>query len=231
MVGGSETSLSKLGNAERDSLMGLHLAFSEQQIPVDFVHPEDVIQDKLGQYKILFVPFPVMISRDVAEGVKRYVERGGTVVAEARLAWHDERGFASEVIPGFGLAEVFGAREKVIRPAENPALRTEVSSALPGLGAPLTVGGEAVEEELEPLSPAQVLARFANSEAAAVAKTYGKGKAVPAGSFLAMAYQRRHEEATKRLLTSLAQAAGVSSDTVTRRCPAVELRKLRCADS
>ena len=212
MVGGSEPSLAKLGNAERDSLMGLHRAFSEQQIPVDFVHPEDVLPNKLGQYKILFLPFPVMMSREVAEGVKRYVQGGGTTVAEARLAWNDERGFASEVIPGFGLAEVFGARETVIRPVENPALRTEVSSELPGLGAPLTVGGEAFEEELDPLSGGHVLARFANGEAAAVERTYGKGKAVLLGSFLAMAYQRRHEEATRRFLASLAQAAGVISE-------------------
>ena len=212
LVGGSEPSLSKLGNAERDSLMGLHRAFSEQQIPVDFVHPEDVIPNKLGRYKILFLPFPVMMSREVAEGVKRYVQGGGTAVAEARLAWNDERGFASEVIPGFGLAEVFGAREKVIRPVENPALRTEVSSELPGLGAPLTVSGEAFEEELDPLSGGHVLARFANGEAAAVESTYGKGKAVLLGSFLAMAYQRRHEGPTKRFMTSLAQAAGVASE-------------------
>ena len=212
MVGGSQPSLSKLGNAERDSLIGLHRAFSEQQIPVDFVHPEDVTRDKLAQYKILFLPFPVMMSRKVAEGVKRYVESGGTAVAEARLAWNDERGFASEVIPGFGLAEVFGAREKVIRPVENPLLKTEASNELPGLGASLTVGGEAFEEELQPLSGAHVLARFANGEAAAVARAYGKGKAVLVGSFLAMAYQRRNEEATKRFVTSLAQAAKVTSE-------------------
>ena len=212
LVGGSQPTLSKLGNAERDSLMGLHRVFSEQQIPVDFVHPDDVIQNKLGQYKILFLPFTVMVSRELAEGVKRYVRGGGTAVAEARLAWNDERGFASEAIPGFGLAEVFGAREKVIRPVENPALRTEASDALSGLGSPLTVGGEAFEEELEPLSGAHVLARFANGEAAAVERTYGKGKAVLLGSFLAMAYQRRHEEATKRFVTSLAQATGVTSE-------------------
>jgi beta-galactosidase len=133
-------------------------------------------------------------------------------VAEARLAWNDERGFASEVIPGFGLADVFGAREKVIRPVENPVLRTEASNVLPGLGASLAVGGEAFEEELEPLSGAHVLARFANGEAAAVERAYGKGKAALLGSFLAMAYQRRHEEATKRFVTSLAQAAGVTSE-------------------
>jgi beta-galactosidase len=212
MVGGSQPSLSKLGNAERDSLMGLHRAFSELQIPVDFVDPEDVIQNKLGQYKILFLAFPVMISKDLADGVSRYVRNGGTAVAEARLAWNDERGFASEVIPGFGLAEVFGAREKIIRPVENPALTMEVSPELPGLAASLTVGGEAFEEHLEPLPGAHVLGRFASGEAAVVERTLGKGKAVLVGSFLAMAYQRRHEEATRRLLTSLAQAAGGDSE-------------------
>ena len=116
------------------------------------------------------------------------------------------------MIPGFGLAEAFGAREKIIHPADNPLIKTEVLSQLPGLTAPLDVGGEAFEEELEPLSEAQVLARFADGEAAVVEKSYGRGKAVLVGSFLAMAYQRRHEEATRRLLTSLAQAAGVPSE-------------------
>lgn len=60
--------------------MGLHRAFSEQQIPVDFVHPEDTTPQKLAHYKILFLPFPVMLSREVAEGVKRYVQSGGTAV-------------------------------------------------------------------------------------------------------------------------------------------------------
>ena len=63
MVGGAQPSLSKLGNAERDSLMGLHRAFFEEQIPVDFIHPQDVVQNRLGQYKIVFLPFPVMLSR------------------------------------------------------------------------------------------------------------------------------------------------------------------------
>ena len=74
MVGGAEPSLSKLGNATRDSLMGYHRAFNEQQIPVDFVHTSDVIQNKLGAYKILFLPFPVMLSREAAQGVARYIE-------------------------------------------------------------------------------------------------------------------------------------------------------------
>src|SRR5215471_9890210 len=127
MVGGSEPSLSKLGNAERDSLLGLYSAFFEQNIPVDFVHPVDVIGNRLGQYKILFLPFPVMLSREVAEGVKQYVQVGGTAVAEGRLGWNDARGFASDMIPGAGLAELFGARESVIKPADRVQFRTQAS--------------------------------------------------------------------------------------------------------
>ncbi len=212
MVGGAQPSLSTFGNAGRDSLLGLHRAFFEQQIPVDFVHPEDVIQNKLGQYKILFLPYPVMLSKEVAEGVVRYVQNGGTAVAEARLAWNDERGYASEIVPGFGLSEVFGAREKNIRPVEKAQLFAEASSDLPGLKLHEAVAAEAFEEDLDPLAHARVLARFANGEPAMTEKSFGKGKAILVGSFLAVAYQRHHDASTGRLLLALARAAGVSPE-------------------
>jgi beta-galactosidase len=212
MVGGSQPSLSKLGNAERDSLLGLHRIFFEQNIPVDFVSADDVAQNRLGQYKILFLPFPVMLSQDVADGVKRYVQGGGTAVAEARLAWNDARGFASDVIPGAGLAEMFGAREKIIRPAEKVQIQTLASAALPGVPARTTVAGEAFEEQLEPLPGGTVLAHFADGSPAIVKRSEGKGEAVLIGSFLALAYHRQHDAAVKRLYLSLAQAAGVEPD-------------------
>jgi len=212
MVGGEESSLAKLGNAERDSLMGLHRAFSEQQMPVDFVHTSDVVEGRIDQYKILFVPYAVMLSKDVAEGIKRYVENGGTAVADARLAWNDERGFSSEVIPGFDLSQVFGAREQIIRPVERPEITMEASAGLLGLEPGGKILGEAFEEDLEPLASARVLARFANGEPAIVEHSYGKGTTVLAGSFFALAYQRHHEEPTKRLLLALARSAGVTAE-------------------
>jgi len=212
MVGGSQPSMSKLGNAERDSLMGLYSAFNEQNIPVDFVHTEDVVQNRLGQYKILFLPFPVMLSRDVADGVKRYVADGGTAVAEARLAWNDARGFASDVIPGAGLSEVFGARESVIKPADKVQMQTAASAALPGIPAHTAITGNAFEEELEPLTGSTALARFVDGSAAIVKKSEGKGSAILIGSFPALAYYHDHDANIKRLFLSLAQAAGVSPE-------------------
>jgi beta-galactosidase len=228
MVGGSQPSMSKLGNAERDSLMGLHRAFFEEQIPVDFIHPEDIIQDRLGQYKIVFLPFPVMLSKNVGEGVARFVQNGGTVVAEARLAWNDERGFSSDRVPGFGLDEVFGAKEKLIRPVEKAKILAAPAANLPGWAPGEAAAAEAFEEDLEPLPNARVLARFANGEAAIVENRYGKGRAILVGSFPALAYQRQHDLSTKRLLLALARSAGVSPEVrlTGTRTSEVEVRRL-----
>ena len=212
MVGGTEPSLSKLGNAERDSLLGLHRMFLEEQIPVDFIPPQDVIANRLGQYKIVFLPYPVMLAKAVGDGIRRYVENGGTVVAEARLAWNDARGIASDVIPGAGLDEVFGAREHLIRPADHPEMEIAPLPGLPGMAAREKVAAAGFEEELTPAESAQVLARFANGQPALVENSFGKGKAVLVGSFLALAYERQPEVSTKRLILALAEQAGAAPE-------------------
>ncbi len=225
MVGGSQPSLSKLGNAERDSLLGLYRAFFEAHIPVNFVSAQDVAGNKLGAYKILFLPFPVMLSKDVAEGVKRYVESGGTAVSEARLAWNDERGFASDVIPGFGLDQVFGAKEKLIRPTDAARIVMEPGTLA---ASPAAVNGAAFEEELEPATGARVLGRFANGKPAIIENATGKGKGILIGSFVALGYQKDNAAPAKQFFLSLARDAGVAPDLqVTGEGTAnVEVRRL-----
>ncbi len=212
MVGGAQPSLSKLGAAGRDSLMGLHRAFFEEQIPLDFVQARDVTQNRLGQYKVLFVPYAVMLAKDVGDGIRRYVEGGGTVVAEARLAWNDERGFASDIIPGFGLHEVFGAREKLIRPADKAIMTLADDVTLPGTSNGEKITAEGFEEVLEPAAGARVLARFNDGAPAIVEHRMGKGRAILVGSFAALSYQRTHDPSIKHLLVGLAHAAGVTPE-------------------
>ena len=214
MVGGSQPSLSNLGNAERDSLLGTYRAFFEKQIPVDFVDPAAQNGERLDQYKILFLPYAVMLSESVAAQVKDYIAGGGTVVAEARLAWNNERGFASPVIPGFGLDKVFGAREESIRPDTEPHLLIEPSANLPDLKAGDSIALAAFEEDLQPLADGRVLAKFAGGDPAVVEHAYGKGRAILIGSFAGLAYQRTHHVSTRDLLLSLAEAAGVTPDVI-----------------
>ena len=210
MVGGSQPSLSKLGHAPVDSAIGLHTAFAEQQIPVDFVSTEDVAAGKLGQYKILFVPYPVMLSRRVADGIRRYVKGGGVAVAEARLAWNNARGLASAIIPGAGLDKVFGAREILIRPVHRPQIALADSHFLPGLTAPITISGAAFEEDLQPYPGSVVLGRFADDQPAVIENSYGRGKAILIGSFAALGYEEHPDPAGQQFLLSLARLAGVS---------------------
>ena len=130
-------------------------------------------------------------------------------MAEARLAWNNERGFASPVIPGFGLDQIFGAREKLLRPEEEPKLVIQPAAKLPGLKPGDSIAAAAFEEDLVLLPGAQVLARFPGGEPAMVEKPYGRGKAILMGSFAGLAYQRKHDGSTRELFLSLAQAAGV----------------------
>lgn len=211
MVGGSQPSLSRLGRAPIDSAVGLHQAFAEQQMPTDFVSTQDVASGRLSQYKVLFVPFPVMLSEDVANGIKEFVWKGGTAVAEARLAWNNERGFASSIIPGIGLDEVFGARETIIHPVAKPQISLEPTSGLSGnIGK--TIQAAEFEEDLEPYPGARVLGRFADGKVAVVENSFGKGKAILVGSFIVLGYSREPDANTQRFLVSLAQLAGVSND-------------------
>lgn len=227
MVGGSQPSLSSLGRAPINSALGLHRVFAEEQIPVDFVSTEDVARGRLSQYKILFVSFPVMLSGEVADGIRRYVQNGGVVVAEARLAWNDERGFASASIPGFGLDKVFGGREKRIQPAESVPITIDSATGLPGLSSS-TIQGGAFEEELDPYPGARVLARFEDGQPAVIANSFGSGRAILIGSFPALAYEQHPDAGTKHFLIALARLAGVSSQVTISGdgSPAVAVRRL-----
>jgi beta-galactosidase len=219
MVGGSQPSMSKLGRAPINSVLGLHEAFAEKQIPVDFVSTESVAAGKLGQYKILFVPFPVMLSGDVAQGIRRYVENGGVVVGEARFAWNNERGFASDVIPGLGLDKVFGGREKVIAPEDHVHITMDSSADLPGLNAATTIEGGAFQEALDPYPGSRVLGRFQDGQPAILENSFGKGKAILIGSFTALGYDEDPDPATQKFLVALTRLAGVSAPVTVTGAP------------
>lgn len=210
MVGGTEPGNAVLGNAERDSLYGVYRAFWHQQIPIDFLNAPTLTLADLRPYKIVFLPYPVMLSKQVADAVREYVSQGGTAVAEARLAWNDARGYASPVIPGFGLDRVFGAHETSIHPESEPHLILGSSTALPGMQGGDVIHGAAFQEDLQPLATASVLAKFADGQPAIVQNSFGRGKAILAGSFIGLAYQQKQDAVTGKFLVSLAAAAGVT---------------------
>jgi beta-galactosidase len=200
----------EVAGIERDSLLGPYKALWETNVPLDYVHVEHMTAESLADYKLVYLPYPLMLPSGAGAVFAEYVRRGGALVAEARPGWNDERGRSSDVIPGMGLHEVFGAREAAISTA--PQGRTKIVFE----GGP-TVPARWFEEVLEPARPsARAAGRFESGGVAAVESTYGKGKTLLVGSYVAAAAQSAPSAEASRWFAGLLDWAGV------RRPPQVE---------
>lgn len=214
MVGGRQRPVtpgpqSEVAGIERNSMLGVYRALFPSNVPVDFIHVSELAN--AGRYRLLYVPFPLMLPERSAAQLTEFVRAGGALVAEARLGWNNERGWASEVIPGLGLHTVMGARETAVQTA--PGLRTDMlwdSSAVPGLKPGEKLSGRLYEETLEPLSPeARIVARWASGAPAAVASSFGRGKTLMLGTYLGAAYESQKDPALQRFFSALLEWAGV----------------------
>lgn len=194
------------------SMLGAYRPLFEENIPVDFVHVEEVERGALGRYKVLYMPFSLMITKEAARKIAEFVEAGGTVVAEARTGWNDEIGACGDAVPGFGLAQVFGCREVGTRRADDVVTLTLTGALdhITGLARGDEMIGYGIREALEVVGPtAKVVASFDDGAPAVVANRYGDGLAVFAGTFLSFAYDTRRHRNTGKFLGGFALAAGV----------------------
>jgi beta-galactosidase len=199
--------------AHTNSLIGYYRAFADHNIPADFIHRDDLERHDLDQYKLVIIPWPVMFTQKAADGVAAYVRNGGYVLAEARLAWNDDRGYAADDIPGLGLSEVFGVREGDIWMKEEVLLRITDAShpAAQGLTEGENLKGNLYAMSVEPLEgrPVSVIAELENGLPAVVASRYGNGETMLVGSFLGMAGHPEPVEANDRFYLGLLDWAGI----------------------
>jgi beta-galactosidase len=194
-------------------------------VPVDFIHIDEVAE-KGGRYKMIYLPYPLMISESAGKALRAYVQNGGALVSEARLAWNDERGRATEIIPGQGLHQVCGCREATIQQTASGKTELQLAVDFAGLKAGDKIRGHLYEESLEALSPAtRVMARFADNSPAIVASEFGKGKMLIIGTFLGTAFELDRDETSGRFFRGLLDWAGVVRPVQTSD-PNVEVRIL-----
>jgi len=235
MVGGEQRTVTS--DMHQLSLLGWYRFFTERNIPVDFIHRQDLERGDLEGYKLIIVPYPLMFTEKAAEGLKRFVAAGGFVASEARLAWNDERGFAAPAIPGMGLDKVFGARESSVRMGERPGLGAadKLHPLMQGLTPADSLRGANFAESLEllPNSSSVALARFADNTIGLAAGKYGKGETLLIGTFLGMANHVKADPANERLMENMVRWSGIerpftSSHDGRKEAP-VEIRLRRTA--
>jgi beta-galactosidase GanA len=222
-------------------MLGVYRALFEQNIQADFIHPDEVIAGLASKYDVVYLSYPVMLQGLVADALKAYVQGGGTLISEARPAWNDERGAANVRIPGAGLDEVFGARERELRSTEPVTFMMERS--LDGALAPLAgrvVNGLAFAEHLAVIGgSARVLARFPGDaenpgDPAVVMSPYGSGRAILIGTFPSAAFEQDPDKMrpTGEFLQRLIASAGVTPEIRIDGAPGlVEARFLESSDA
>ena len=187
---------------ERDSLLGAYNAWFSGGFSPDFVHISHIKTADLLRYKLVYLPYPIMLPEASADVLREYVRGGGALVAEARPGWNNERGRAAERIPGLGLDEVFGAAEDAIETA--PAGRTEI------VFDDLRIPARWFRETLSPLrADSKVVAEFPDGGAAAIESRFGKGKTILVGSYVAAAYQSHPDPGAAKWFDWLLDWAGV----------------------
>lgn len=213
------------------SLFGAYRSLFEHHHQADFLHIDLLAEGKIDGYKLIYLPFGLAMPPAATGVLRRFVEGGGVVVAEARTGWNDPTGRCGTSIPGFGLHELFGAEEIGTYKVETTTMKvvtTEIGggeTAGGGAGSPPVfrlpfqpgeeIMGALFEQHLRPLPgrdgepPAQVLATFANGDAAVTVRRVGRGAAVLIGTMLSFAFQTRRDEAAGRLLATFQEWAGL----------------------
>jgi beta-galactosidase len=172
----------------------------------------------LKQYKLVILPYPLMVPEAAAAPLEAYVKQGGTLVSEARLGWSNEHGYASDRIPGLGLWKVMGCRETAVQTGAKGVTKLRSTGAgTPGMKEGDLLPARWYEETLEPLSDtAKVVARFPNGAAAAVTSSYGQGKTLLLGSYVSAAYVTTPTPETQRFYAGLLEWAGVTLPVTTK---------------
>jgi beta-galactosidase len=202
--------------AIHQAVAGYHRMFFERNLPVDVLSSRELAQDDLRRYKLVIVPYPLMLTSEEASTLKEYVSSGGHLFVEARAGWVDERGHAEPKIPGFGWDEMLGVREKQL---------------IPGKEFPITWGdaqfrGIRFQEQFEAeKKSARPLARTSDGTPIAWENSYNRGKAIIFGSFAGQA-NYEHPIPMHPLAKILSAWAGLSHPDL--RAPALlELRQMQ----
>lgn len=223
------------------SMLGFHRALFERNIAVDFVHADEIAAGAGSRYRAIFLPYPLMLERRVADALTAFVHSGGTLISEARPGWRDERGEASPRTPGLGLDALFGARQKASHPSDQIEFRMEREldgSLSPLAGQTVAAGGPAAHLEISG-THVRVVARFpgengAPGDPAIVMSRHGSGRAVLMGGYPAAAFGEDPEafRPSGALLAALAESAGVAPDVrISGGAGLVETRHLESRDA
>ena len=230
----------------------VYTALQHAHLPVDPIDERILATEDLSRYKAIYVSGS-HVTRAAAEGLRRYVERGGTLCTSGWGLARDEANRPLTVLePVLGLkgrrepemwyeVELYGASG--LEPYDDAGRRLAPVPSGTGIEGRGSFEGRfdpvIGREVLEPVAEADVPARFADGSAAVVRHAYGKGEAYVVGFFPGLEYSatvrrpdydmRRDFDPVRRRFIA-APVTGLTRPVVDASDPLVEGVLLRCPD-
>jgi len=115
-------------NAAEDAALGWYQALIEARIPFEMVHDRLLDAEHIAQFKTLILPNVTALSTAQCDQLRRFVARGGGIVATHETSLYDEEGGPRK---DFGLADLFGVSfaGRAAGPMHNAYLRLEHNPA------------------------------------------------------------------------------------------------------
>lgn len=101
----SESDQDAYANAAR----GAYRGFFDANIQADWVHIKDI-----DKYRLLYLPYPLMLPRAAADALSAWVRNGGRLVSEGCPAYFDGAGRAGTRQPNLGLDVLFGVVQQSV---------------------------------------------------------------------------------------------------------------------
>lgn len=112
-----------------DHALGMYHALIEDRTPFEMVNDRLLDPEHLKPFKLLVLPNIASLSTDKCDLLRKFVERGGSLLATFETSLYDETGIRRT---DFGLADLFGVSydKKVDGPMQNSYLRLKKDTAL-----------------------------------------------------------------------------------------------------
>jgi beta-galactosidase len=176
------------------SLMGCYKALHRANVPVDFIDSSQLDNGVPAQYSTLYLPYSFALSKKSCLSIRAFVRDGGTVWADALVAWKDENGVTKQFPPG-PLSDVFGFTLDDLDAQWDPF-------PLSGNG---DTAGELYRGVIPSSTKARVLLTDPDGRPTATVHSYGKGKAYYYATALTLAYLRREDPRVTEWIASPAK--------------------------
>ncbi len=201
------------------AVKGAYKAFFDKNILVDFVRI-----DQLDAYKVVYMPWPLLLSENDIQCLADYVKSGGTLVSEACPGKFDFSGFRNASIPPGILKEVFGCVENDVA---EMITDTKTAPVISGKNKHYPCAN--LQSFLQPTTGTPI-GNYLTSEVAVVDNNFGEGKARLIGTNPSICYLNTEDSRAADLVCASLPYAGVKPKIKTN-ASAVHCRWLKGKES